>query len=85
MYSVCMNEEQGQIFARLWELVPEWKRSDDVRAVVAVMAERFAEVLEVRDANDPYYHGALGALCEVLRRAGLCAVADEANAIWGAV
>lgn len=68
-----MKEEEAKIFARLWELVPEWKRSDDVRAVVAVMAERFAEVLEVGDANDPYYHGAL------------CAVNDEANAIWGEV
>lgn len=81
-----MNEEQAKIFARLWELVPEWKRSDDVmRAVVAVMAERFAEVLEVGDVHDPYYHGALGALCEVMRRVGLCAVNDEANAIWGEV
>ena len=80
-----MNEEQAQIFARLWELVPRWKRSDDVRAVVAVMAARFAEVLEVGDANDPYYHGALEALCEVMRRVWLCAVSDEANAIWGEV
>lgn len=80
-----MNEEQAKFFARLWELVPEWKRGDDVRAVVAVMAERFAAVQEVGDANDPYYHGALEALCEVMRRVGLCAVDDEANAIWGEV
>lgn len=80
-----MKEEQGKIFARLWEMVPERRRGDEVRAVVAVMAARFAEVLEVGDAHDPYYHGALEALCEVMRRVGLCAVNDEANAIWGEV